>query len=70
MSSTHQPDGLHIGAAAIRTDTKETTEHEDHNLKTEDHAISIMPDSLRRLTTEDRNQIERKIVRKIDCIVL
>jgi hypothetical protein len=69
MSSTHQPDGIQIEATAIRNDTKET-EHEDHNLKPEDHAISVMLDSLRGLTTEDRNQIERRMVRKIDCIVL
>ncbi|KAJ5619815.1 MFS transporter [Penicillium lagena] len=70
MSSTHQSDGIQIGTATIRTDAKETTEHAGQNLKTEEHAMLIMPDSLRELTTEDRNQIGRRIVRKIDFIVL
>ncbi|KAJ5715843.1 MFS transporter [Penicillium malachiteum] len=69
MSSTHQPAGSLIDLAIVNH-TKVTTEHDESVLKAEDHAIAVMPDSLRGLTTEERNQIERRVVRKIDCVVL
>ncbi|KAJ5638897.1 MFS transporter [Penicillium herquei] len=70
MSPTHQPAGSPIDLAIVNDSTKMMTEHDDSVLKVEDHAIAVMPHSLRGLTAEERNQIERRVVRKIDCIVL
>ncbi|KAJ5718610.1 MFS transporter [Penicillium malachiteum] len=67
MTPTNQPEGPPIDLA-IANDTKVATEHDDSVFKVEDHAIAVMPDSLRGLTADERNQIERRVVRKIDCI--
>lgn len=56
--------------AVMPTDGKDHADHEEEIIKKEDHAISVMPDSLRRLTIEERHTIERRIVRKIDFIIL
>lgn len=43
---------------------------EDTAVKQEDHAIAILPESLWGMSEEERNALERKIVRKMDLIVL
>ncbi|KAE8539122.1 hypothetical protein D1P53_005494 [Cryptococcus gattii VGV] len=43
---------------------------EDVAVKQEDHAIAILPESLWGMSEEERNALERKIVRKMDLIVL
>jgi hypothetical protein len=43
---------------------------EDANQKYEEHALAVMPESLRNLSEAERNAIERKMVRKMDLIIL
>lgn len=43
---------------------------EDVAVKQEDHAIAILPESLWGMSEEERNALEREIVRKMDLIVL
>lgn len=43
---------------------------EDIAVKQEDHAIAILPESLWGMSEEERNALERNIVRKMDLIVL
>jgi hypothetical protein len=43
---------------------------EDAAVKHEDHALTIMPDSLRGMSESERLAMEKKIVRKMDLVVL
>ncbi|GFZ48491.1 hypothetical protein JCM24511_06239 [Saitozyma sp. JCM 24511] len=43
---------------------------EDREVKHDDHAIAIMPESLRGMSEQERNKMEKAIVRKMDLIVL
>jgi hypothetical protein len=43
---------------------------EDREVKHDDHAIAIMPESLRGFSEQERNAMEKAIVRKMDLIVL
>lgn len=53
------------------TDEKYADEqNEDIGLKREDHAIAIMPESIRGLSDAERDALEKKVVRKMDLVVL
>lgn len=43
---------------------------EDTAAKHDDHAEAILPESLRGLSEEERNVLEKKMVRKMDMIIL
>lgn len=43
---------------------------EEVAVKHEDHATAILPESLWGMSEEERSALERKIVRKMDLIVL
>jgi hypothetical protein len=52
-------------------DDKDTVQYvEDERAKYEAHALATMPESLRGLTNEDLVHEQRKMVRKMDMIIM
>ncbi|KAJ5107708.1 nicotinamide mononucleotide permease [Penicillium angulare] len=72
-SSCHAPQ-IQIETPVNRVDSSKLNvnfpEHDKEILKPVDHAIAVMPESLRQITQEERSNIERRIVRKIDFLIL
>ena len=58
------------------SDQKKHTEEHNENVddlvgtKREEHAFALLPESLRGLSEEERALLEKKMVRKMDLVVL
>lgn len=70
QSERHATGALPSETIAMDAQDKHDVDFVEEVLKTENHAMAIMPDSLRELSPEDRKTLERKLTRKVDLIVL
>lgn len=67
MDDTVKPDELRLEHREANADTDGEM---DGPLKSEEHAQQIMPASLRAMSETEREVMERRIVRKVDSVVL